>query len=120
MKIAISYQQDRISPVFDVAARILIVDIENGQMQRRSKKYLEQSDSLARAKHVSQFGVQILICGAISWRLENALSAIGIRVIACICGPVEDVLKAYLNGTLSESAFTMPGGLGRRQRFEFN
>ena len=118
MRIAISYQQDRISPVFDVATRVLLVDIEKGQEERRNKRTVVQSDSLARAQYVSQFGVQILICGAISWRLENALSSIGVQVIACICGLVEDILKAFLNDKLSESAFIMPGCLGRRQPFK--
>jgi len=115
MRIAISYQQNRISPVFDVAARILLVDIEKGQEKRRNIRTLVQSDSLTRAQYVSQFGVQVLICGAISWRLENALSSIGVQVIACICGPVEDVFKAFVNNKLSESGFIMPGCLGRRQ-----
>lgn len=119
MRIAISYQQNRISPVFDVAARILLVDIEKGQAKRRNKRTVVQSDSLDRAQHVSQFGVQVLICGAISWRLENALSSIGVQVIACICGPVEDVLRAFLHDELYESAFLMPGCLGRRQPFKF-
>ena len=119
MRIAISYQQNRISPVFDVAARILLVDIEKGQEERRNKRTVVQSDSLARAQYVSQFGVQVLICGAISWRLENALSSIGVQVIACICGPVEDVLRAFLHDKLYESALIMPGCLGRRQPFKF-
>jgi len=115
MRIAISYQQDRISPVFDVATRILLVDIENGQEVRRNKRVVAQNDSLARAQYVSQFGAQVLICGAISWRLENALSSTGVQVIACICGPVTDVLQAFLNDSLSESAFIMPGCPGREQ-----
>jgi len=119
MRIAISYQQNRISPVFDVATRILLVDIENGQEERRNKRTVVQCDSLVRAQYVSQFGVQVLICGAISWRLENALSSIGVQVIACICGPVEDVLRAFLHDKLYESAFLMPGCLGRRQPFKF-
>jgi len=119
MRIAISYQQNRISPVFDVATRILLVDIENDQEERRNKRTVVQCDSLVRAQYVSQFGVQVLICGAISWRLENALSSIGVQVIACICGPVEDVLRAFLHDKLYESAFLMPGCLGRRQPFNF-
>jgi predicted Fe-Mo cluster-binding NifX family protein/putative methionine-R-sulfoxide reductase with GAF domain len=118
MRIAISYQQDRISPVFDVATRILLVDIENGQEARRNKRTVVQRDSLARAQCITQFGVQVLICGAISWRLENALSSAGVQVMACICGPVEDVLKAFFNNKLSESIYIMPGCLGRRQPYK--
>jgi len=119
MRIAIPYLQNRISPVFDVAARILLVDIDKGQEKRRNERTIVHSDSLARAQYVSQFGVQVLICGAISWRLENALSSIGVQVIACICGPVDDVLKAFLNGKLSESTFIMPGCLCRQQPFKY-
>jgi predicted Fe-Mo cluster-binding NifX family protein len=118
MRIAISYQQNRISPVFDVASRILLVDIEKGQEVRRNYRTVVQSDTLTRAQYVSQFGIQVLICGAISWSLENALSSIGVLVIGCICGPVEDVLNAYLNDTLSKSAFILPGCLNRRQPFK--
>ena len=119
MRIAISYLQNRISPVFDVAARILLVDIDKGQEKRRNERTVVHSDSLARAQYVSQLGVQVLICGAISWRLENALSSTGVQVIACICGPVDDVLKAFLKDKLSESAFIMPGCLCRRQPFKY-
>jgi predicted Fe-Mo cluster-binding NifX family protein len=118
MRIAISYRQTRVSPVFDEATRILLVDIEKGQEVRRSKRALVQKDSLARAHYASQFGAEVLICGALSWPLENALSSMGVRVVACICGPVEDVIKAFLNEKLIERAFIMPGCLGRKQRLK--
>jgi len=116
MRIAISHQQGRISPVFDVGARILLVDIQNGRTVRRNERALDQLDSLARARQVSQFGVELLICGAISWPLENALSSMGVQVAACICGPVEAVIKAYVNDKLGDPAFIMPGCLDRQQR----
>ncbi len=117
MRIAISYLQDRVSPVFDVATRILLVDIEKGQEVRRNKRALVQTDSLARAQSVSQFGADVLICGAISWPLENALSSMGVQVIACICGPIEDVIRAFFKEKLAESVFIMPGCLARQKRF---
>ena len=73
-------------------------------------------DSLARARRVSQCGIEVLMCGAISWPLENALSSMGVKVIACICGPVEAVIKAYINDKLGEPQFIMPGCLDRQQR----
>ena len=118
MRIAISYQPDRVSPVFDVATGILLVDIEKGQEVRRNKRSLPQKDTLARARYVAQFGVEVLICGAISWTLENALSSMGIKVIACICGSGDAVIKAFLDEKLDERAFIMPGCLGRRQRLQ--
>ncbi len=102
--------------MFDAAAHILLVDYKKGQEVRRNKRTLVQMDSLDRAHYVSQFGTQVLICGAISWPLENALTSMGVQVIACICGPVENVLKAFLSGKLADSVFTMPGCLVRQQR----
>lgn len=115
MRIAISCLQDRVSPVFDVATHILLVDIEKGQPVRHNKRSLVVNDSLARARQVSQFGVQVLICGAVSWPLENALMSMGVQVIACICGPVEEVINAFLDDQLTEPLFLMPGCSGRQQ-----
>jgi predicted Fe-Mo cluster-binding NifX family protein len=114
MRIAISYQQDRIAPVFDVSGRVLLVDIENGLEVRRNERTLVQEDPLARARHVAQFGAQVLICGAVSWSLENALSSMGVQVMACICGRVESVVQAFKERRVDES-FIMPGCQGRRK-----
>jgi predicted Fe-Mo cluster-binding NifX family protein len=115
MRIAISCQQDRVSPVFDVTTQILLMDIVNGRVVRRHQRAVAQTDCLARARYVRQFGIKVLICGAISWPLENALTSKGVQVIACICGPVEDVVNAFLNQKLTDSAFIMPGCSGRQQ-----
>lgn len=116
MRIAISCQQERVSPVFDVAERILLVDIEKGQEVKRNQRAVARKDALPRARYVSQLGVEVLICGAISWLLENALFSMGVQVIACICGPVEDVIKAYLTDKLADNVFSMPGCLCRQKR----
>jgi predicted Fe-Mo cluster-binding NifX family protein/putative methionine-R-sulfoxide reductase with GAF domain len=115
MRIAISYQHDRIAPVFDVSTRVLLVDIENGREVRRNERALVQEDPLARARHVAQFGAQVLICGTVSWSLENALSSMGVQVMACICGQVERVVQAFIGQRLDEGAFIMPGCQGRRK-----
>ena len=116
MRIAIAYQQDRVSPVFDVAARVLLVDIKKGRKARSSRRTLFHLDPLARARYVAQLGAEVLICGAISWTLENALVSMGVEVMACTCGPVNEVVDAFLNDSLAESGFIMPGCMGRRQQ----
>ena len=40
----------------------------------------------------------------------------GMEVIPHACGPVEDVLRAYVSGQLTDEAFLMPGCCGRRRR----
>jgi predicted Fe-Mo cluster-binding NifX family protein len=116
MRIAIAYQGDRVSPVFDVAARVLLMDFEKGRKVRCGRRTLIQMDPLERARYVSQLGAEVLICGAISWTLENALASMGVQVMGCLCGPVKAVIDAFLNDKLDERAFIMPGCMGRRQR----
>jgi predicted Fe-Mo cluster-binding NifX family protein len=116
MRIAISFRQNRVSPVFDVAGRILLVDIDRGRELRRNNRALVQTDALDRARFISQCGVEVLICGAISWPLENALVSLGVQVVACICGAVEDVINGFLNEKLSEKVFSMPGSFYIRER----
>jgi predicted Fe-Mo cluster-binding NifX family protein len=116
MRIAISYQQDRIAPVFDVSGRVLLIDIENGREVRRNERTLVQEEPLARARRVARFGAQVLICGAVSWSLENALSSMGVQVVACICGQVDKAVQAFKDQRLDDGAFIMPGCQGRRKQ----
>ena len=113
MRIAIPYWHGRVSPVFDVARHILIASVENGRELMRLRKPMGQQDLLARTRLISKSGVEVLMCGAISWPLEVALAASGVHVIAHICGQVDDVIWAFLHGQLDDRAFLMPGCSGR-------
>ena len=116
MKVAIPIWEDRVSPVLDTASRLLVIDVENRQETSRSETYLEGLDLFRRCFRIQNLGVDILICGAISRPYFRELAATGIRVISGISGNPEDVLKAYLKGTLSHSRFAMPGCRGNSFR----
>jgi predicted Fe-Mo cluster-binding NifX family protein len=117
MRIAIPVWRDRVSPVFDVAGSLRLVDLEDGAPLQRSHANLQEDDLGARVRKLSDLGVDVLICGAISRPLETMLAAAGVKVIAQICGGVEEVLDAYRTGGLGDLAFAMPGCCGRRQGF---
>jgi predicted Fe-Mo cluster-binding NifX family protein len=117
MKVAVPVWQGRISPVLDVASKVLLVDIEEHRELQRQKDILVPTDPWARAQAIRQMRAEVLICGAVSWPLESALRSAGIQVICNICGPVEAVLTAFRNGRLDENVFLMPGCCGRRRRF---
>ncbi|HPG68846.1 MAG TPA: NifB/NifX family molybdenum-iron cluster-binding protein [Candidatus Hydrogenedentes bacterium] len=117
MKAAIPDWQGRVSPVFDVAAQLVVVDVEDGQVRERRMVAMTADGLQARAEHVAELGVNVLICGAISWPLELALSNAGVEVVPQTCGEVEDVLAAFVAGRLGHDAFLMPGCCGRRRRF---
>lgn len=116
MRIAIPTWRGRISPVFDAARNLLLVDAQDGREIRREETTVEPADLVARARRVAQLGTDLLICGAISWPLEATLVSTGVGVISQTCGPVEEVLRAFLSGQLTQQAFLMPGCRGRRRR----
>ena len=118
MKVAIPTWTGRVSPVFDVAKRLLVVELKEGDAEvNREEIAIEETQLMARAKRVAQLGVDVLICGAISMPLEAMLASAGVRVIPQTCGTVEDIVRAFASGQLTEETFLMPGCCGRRRRF---
>ena len=99
----------RVSPVFDVARLLLLVDIEGSREVARSDQIVEPSDPFALAHRFRQLGVTVLICGAISKPVKAVLRAEGIKVIDQVCGNSEAILQAFQEGRLGEQAFLMPG-----------
>ncbi len=116
MRIAIPQWQGRIAPVFDVAGRLLLVDVEEGRETHREERRLLKTELPARAAELLSYSVDLLICGAVSTPLQLRVAASGVQVIAFVCGAVEEVLAAYLNGTLATPAFAMPGCRRWRRR----
>lgn len=118
MKAAIPIFENRISPLFDTAQHLVLVEIENGRELRRAEHALSEAELVPRARRVAGLGVDILICGAISCELKNMLQSAGVEVMPQICGPVEDVLAAFLSGELADMPFLMPGHRNFRQQQE--
>jgi predicted Fe-Mo cluster-binding NifX family protein len=116
MNVAIPKWQSRVSPVFDVAGELLLAQTRGRGVLARRALRLEDQDPTGRAEALKQAGVDVLICGAISWPMERAVAEAGIEVISQTCGDVECVLAAYLDGRLGQGAFLMPGCCGRRRR----
>ena len=116
MRLAIPTWNGRISPVFDVAERLLLVDLDEGAEVMRQEALIDETDVASRASRITDLGVDTLICGAISQPLEQRLVGAGIHVVPQTCGPVEGVLQAFVSDQLTEQAFLMPGCCGRRRR----
>ena len=109
MKIAVSVWEGRISPVFDSASRLLVLDVEPSGESSRFEVFLDEQACSRKCSRIQVLGVEVLICGAISRYFHGILTATGIRVIPWVCGAVSEVVNAYLDGTLSDSRYRMPG-----------
>jgi predicted Fe-Mo cluster-binding NifX family protein len=116
MRIAVPDWQGRVSPVFDVAAHLVLAEVEDGRIVERRTAALENDGLSARAARIASLGVEVLICGAISRPLELALVNRGVQVVPQTCGEVPDVLASFAKGKFSGKAFLMPGCGGRRRR----
>jgi predicted Fe-Mo cluster-binding NifX family protein len=116
MKVAVPDWQGRVSPVFDVAEHVVLVDLDDNQDESQHTESLGNTAPHERARRLSELGVEVLVCGAISWPLEALLTANGIRVIPLICGDVVAVVRAFRDGTLKDERFAMPGCCRKRRQ----
>jgi predicted Fe-Mo cluster-binding NifX family protein len=117
MRIAIPVWQGRISPVFDVAGRLLLVELVDGLEISRWEHRLPDTEPQPRIALLLELQVHTLICGAISQPLEALLIENGIRVYSRVCGDVDDVLNAFVAGTVSDPRYAMPGCCGQMRRY---
>jgi predicted Fe-Mo cluster-binding NifX family protein len=109
MKIALPIWNYRVSPVFDVARHVLVVEAGPRQLRLQRRQSLPMTDPVARAQTLVNWDVEVLICGAISQALERLLKSGGVSVISGVRGEVTAVVEAYLGGRLDDAEFAMPG-----------
>lgn len=109
MRIAIPEWQGRVSPVLDVAGRVQVFEVVEGRASRPELHSLTGTDPFSRAAELVRLGADTVICGALSRPLEAALVWAGVRVFSLVCGPIEQVLQAFLEGALGQEPFAMPG-----------
>lgn len=114
MKVAIPQWQGRVSPVFDVAATALVVELDGRIELARQTLQFDADGAGRRVARLVDAGVEVLICGAISRQLELLVRAAGIEVVPHTCGNVGHVLSAFLDGRLNRGACLMPGCYRRR------
>ena len=109
MKLALTVCENRISPLFDCARMLLIVDIVDRTSTGRHFEVLHYESPFSRAAKLSDLAVKVLICGAVSDQFANIIETYGIRIVPFVAGAVDEVLDAYLTVGLSDSKFRMPG-----------
>ena len=109
MKVALTVWENRISPLFDCARTLLVVDVTDQTVTDRYFEPFHCESPSSRATKLSDLNVKVLICGAVSDLFANMIETNGIRIIPFVAGAVDEVIDAYLTGTISSSKFQMPG-----------
>ena len=120
MRIGISTWDDRISPLFDTSTSLLVVEVAEGREVSREVRSLPEAPLPERARELANWGIEVLLCGAISRPLAGMAALYGIQLIPWLSGNVEEVLAAFLGGQFSggvpDQRFAMPGCCRRRGR----
>jgi len=109
MRLAVAVWDAEVSPVFDFAHRIMVVECQEDREIKRYRYQLPDESMTARAERLRELGVNALICGAVSNALAKMIRGLNITLIPWKCGLVEEVLMAYFSGTLEDPRFSMPG-----------
>jgi predicted Fe-Mo cluster-binding NifX family protein len=109
MRLAIPEWNGQVSPVFDVAARLLLLDVEQGREVHREIEILTGRTPEGRARRLGALDVDILVCGAISTSVEREANAAGVRVISLVTGPVEDIARIVALEREIPEVYLMPG-----------
>jgi predicted Fe-Mo cluster-binding NifX family protein len=118
-KVAIPIWDERVSPVLDTAARLLILDLNDGEELKREIISVPHEHFLAKTRYITELQVDTVLCGALSKPMHRMLIQRGIKVFPWVTGEIEDVIRAYLQGNLTTDRFIFPGRRCRRRRRGF-
>jgi predicted Fe-Mo cluster-binding NifX family protein len=105
MRLALAVWKDRISPVFDVSKRIVVLDFDGDTTVSRQQVDLPDEKRPA----LDELNIDVLICGAISRPLATMIAGLGVRVVPFVAGDVDEVVKRFLAGELPHPELAMPG-----------
>ena len=123
MKTAIPVFRGCVSPVFDWAGKLLVVERDEESETGRHEVDVAGLAPAFRGRRLQELGVEALLCGGISAPVAAAVESHGVRVMAGLVGEVDAVLDAFFAGRLPDPAFAMPGwrccgqGMGRGRRW---
>ncbi len=115
MKVLMTIWNGRVSPVFDVAGKALIIETEGNKVISEKTVNFPSDTFLSKIQYMLDEKISVLICGAISRQAELSVSSGGTDVYSFISGETEAVLEAFLENRLFEKRFHMPG-CGRKHR----
>lgn len=108
MNVAVPVWNGRLSPVFDTCHRVRVVKSEAGRVLEDVELSLPEQPA-SKVICLAQYGVETLICGAITRPAEALAAAYGMTVIGFMAGNVDEVLNAWLRGSPHLVRFAMPG-----------
>jgi predicted Fe-Mo cluster-binding NifX family protein len=113
MRIAIATYGEMISPRFDCASTLRVLEWAGNGLSDRREELLQMAEGCSHAEMLLRQNVSALLCGGIRRCDHHRLTGAGIDVNAGHCGPYLDVFREYLAGRLkSQPSWERPRGCG--------
>ena len=100
MRIAVTYENEKIYQHFGHTAQFKVYDIENGKVVSSQVVDTKGSGHGALAGFLLGGGVDVLICGGIGGGAQMALAQAGIQLFGGVSGDADEAVDAYLAGVL--------------------
>lgn len=115
MKLCLATYNNRLASLFDNCTCLLLFEKNKQELweQTGEIRVSKQGGDYCRVKLLLDFGVQILICGAMSGCTRRMLQSSGIQVLDWVRGDIQEVLAAWNDRDMS--ALVMPGCRQRRR-----
>jgi predicted Fe-Mo cluster-binding NifX family protein len=111
MKILVTSQgaavTDLVDPRFGRAAHFIVVDTETQQVAAHDNTpnlNAAQGAGIQAAEAVARLGVEAVVTGNVGPKAFRVLNAAGIRVFLCDAVPVEEAVRRFEAGKLTEAA----------------
>jgi predicted Fe-Mo cluster-binding NifX family protein len=108
-RLAATVWEERISPLFEVSERALLLTVHDGKPVGRLEVALPPGGGEAKLAFLRGLGVDTVLCGAISRAVAERADALHLRVVPFLAGEIEEVLNAYLRDRLPSRRLAMPG-----------
>lgn len=108
MIIAIPVWQNRVAPLFDTAANLLVIKNE-GNNPERDIINVESLTLFQRIDLLKILNVDLFICGGITKAILENIRNKSIKVTPFICGDINPIMNAVLQGKDIKALFSMPG-----------
>lgn len=109
MNIALTIWGERISPVFDAAHELMVVEIKSGKILEKRFYSFDPDRVGSLIDMLAHDRVTVMICGAISEMPAQMISESGIQLIPFISGNVDRILDTYAHENPLTPMFQMPG-----------
>lgn len=109
MTLSLTVWGNRMSPVFDSSATLLITKVCQNTVIKRTIVEYDPVNETQVARLFDRFRVDVLICGAITDEQIKRITKMGIRIIPFITGDIGSILDSYLQKPDLISDHLMPG-----------